>query len=700
MLKLAMVVAAAIPLAAQGWSPEWETVSATNYYFQPTPYHFMELVWATKERVAAAEESIGGFYINKLPAIYGSDYEMFCTTNDGYLVVTTNYSDMLEQWVTVTNAAYKDEFWKPTLLQVSHLTSLIIGLRSIFTGSRNDASLTNTYSAHWPWPEPWSNDVPQWVYHDASNIVWNEYGKNYIGIPPMRRPWAPNPMLEFSGDHRVYSNRPIDIINVPIWEYDNTGTAKVQERHVLKTFLCHPSDPIGTYALSRDELPPKSDYGVVACSSLVFRFETTLTNQWWNGEELSFRVRVASTNVDPVFLPFLLGNALTPMQINHNFLYFMETNDLTFTGTLPMEIPCDDFVPLDVWIEGDDPVFTNAMPPVVAEIRNFRTVAGSYNGEQYREGLASWNLSWPQMKFLHSCLTNMGTKTAMDCRLANHILAQADNATNLCADYDMDCDDLSRMSIAQEDFDVLLNSSNMLYRYNYEAEEWQESGLDVFIYASGYHGYDDPRWIATVKYASSIGLDGCQLQSSYGSVYTFSTYVIPLSEYYVRRQWPLSYDGTPRISSADIYATVAAVTNPVAIDSDLWNGETYWWYPENPMRLVGSWSFGQDDLIKNGIFLSGNWEPWINPQLVVGEFGITNTISVNGFDYLSVCQRQAVFAWGDTCSVSTNIDGSPFSVSKSGRGTVNAISMALAEWQFATNFDMYWAQYDAATNAP
>ena len=673
MRRFLLVVAAVLASAcgAFGWSDEWSDPGITNDFDVPPPRMFMELVWAVNERLIAAQSAACSFFEIGEP---GAFYQIFPGEGDaGYLVVTTNFSDEVGEYVATTSAVYRAEFWEPNAQQMDALIDGAYRAVTMMTPAP-PSSFTNRYRplAGATSPDP---SVPLWAYMRANEYLTatNRQGVHELDRP-MDFPWNENPVSAIGGRMAFADGThfPVYLVDYPVHEHPPGATLTNQ---VLKTFTCE-LEPYAAWHLvafgdTEWTSGTKADWGNYECDDLRIAWDGS--PGWWTNSAITFRIHramtdVVSTNGFDDEQPFWRQiNSLGFITGYKTVKELFATNALEVTGTLPIHVVCSNFVPYDVDIVSGGS-FTGIVPNVVARINGIRPSGyGAGSGSLFRSDYSDWNPSMTRLlrikNLLESCENRIPAKTTVAITASK---TWTTNSTWYHSDPDQfDCDDAPWLPGWGRLFEYTYTNT-VCETYDYESGAWVE---DVAPAKPGYYSAGND-----IKAAEMLVEGGVK-----STEYKFSAdrrsyrlcLAVEVGPYYASSRFPRAPEGYPRMKSCAVYL---ARTNLVQA--------SYGW-PTNSLEYYGSATFSAGT-------------PTI--KVLEGDFVLDTDIQFNADDdWLDELNSALTMAYVDgpyDCTGTAN------SSRKAVHGVVGYTISGIAEWAFTEDFTDYWDMYPACTNMP
>ena len=680
-----------IPVLSHGWSESWTT--DTNEFHITTAREYMELVWAVDELSSATK-------VTSLPFFTRSAYIDFGPIFHDYLIVETNYIDMVP-YVT-TSAAYKAEMWEPSPIQISKLIER--AYREILYWTEINTNTTLIQWGSYATPASIDDNVPWWVYTYAAEIktyVDNKMG-NFYACPPAGF-ISSNPVVSYGGRMADVGGRPYPLLEYPIHEYPFGATITQQ---VFKTFSCETDyENPGEFTLLPPEIERggysdvweglilpwnyRLDLGIHDVSNLVISWDST--NHPYVINELGFTLVYADkTNaIGPYFA--LNGNFYQPLLPNAlynplgywHILDLYATNSIEISGVLPITKTCENIIPIDLILESGNQ-YTRRVPGITAMINgivpsgrhqpsfivppnNTNTVPSS----PVRRDLVGWTDSWTVLKRIRHLIAGLPKRSHVAARTSLVSLSYYSRYLML-DDYggDTTCDDVELFA------DFGYNSTNYYYS--------SYAGMEVYAYDDGWisdvviYGkpqqkrYDDP-WdsyeIANGFLSGEVNSFGSGSKEMIGSgAARLITFAIEVDDYFVESR-PLYY---PTIGSVDIYIT-----------TNYWNATDggFIEYPSirGGLNYYTNYVFNEyptfaRDYTGTYLIMPGSNKPKIN---------------ANSIEALQDLHNATLVAADNNCTGTNKI------ARKSGAIEYHIRPVMIANWNFTTNFDAYWDMYPA-----
>lgn len=678
-----------IPVLSHGWSESWTT--DTNEFHITTAREYMELVWAVDELSSATK-------ITSLPFFTRSTYIEFGPIFHDYLIVETNYIDMVP-YIT-TSAAYKAEMWEPSPRQISKLIER--AYREILYWTEINTNTTLIQWESYATPASIDDNVPWWVYTYAAEIKTHvDYGdENFYACPPAGF-ISSNPVVSYGGRMADVGGRPYPLLEYPIHEYPFGATITQQ---VFKTFSCETDyENPGEFTLLPPEIERggysdaweglklpwnyRLDLGIHDVSNLVISWDSTLHPYVTN--ELGFTLVYADkTNaigpyfaLDEDFYQPLLPNAVyNPLGYWH-ILDLYATNSIEISGVLPITKTCENIIPIDLILESGNQ-YTHRVPGITAMINgivpsgrhqpSFIVPPNSTNSapsSPVRRDLIGWTDSWTVLKRIHHLIAELPKRSHV--RPALFMVNKSFYSTNVVlTNYSggITCDDVELLPYFgpnTTNYDYSLNTSMDVWAYD---DGWIS---DVVVYGSpageNFRRPWDSFAISGGSLSGSVSSFGLGKKEMTGScsAYMF-TFAIELDNYFVENR-PLYY---PTIGSVDIYLT------------------TNYWDTTHGFREFPS--------IRGGLNYYTNYVFDEYPQFArslvtyLTMTGINRPIiNANSAEALQDLFFEVAAKAHDNCSGGTNKS------SKNGAVEYHIRPVMIANWNFTTNFDAYWDMYPA-----
>lgn len=681
-----------IPATSYAWSESWTT--DTNEFHVTTAREYMELVWAVDELTSASRMVKIPFF--HTTHVFSGGEPLF---ND-YLIVETNYVDGVPYFTT--SATYKAEMWEPSPRQISKLIEAAYENMYLWTEIN-----TNTPIIQWePYATPGSIDdnVPWWVYTYAARLktyVDNEQG-NFYACPPAAF-ISSNPVVSYGGRMVHVNGRPYPLLEYPIHEYP-FGTTITQQ--VFKTFSCEEDDgEPGQFVL----LPPvierggwtegwnepflpwnyRLDLGIHDVENLVISWDST--THPYNTNELGFTLVYADkTNAIGTWMafetnfyqPLLPGRSYPPINY-YNILEVYATNSTEVFGSLPMNIPCTNIIPINlIFTYGNQ--YTQRVPGITAMINgivpsgrhppSFIVPPNSTNtapSSPVRRDLVGWTDSWTVLKRIRHLIAELPKRShvAACIFLVSQSYYSRYSSLN---DYDGDttCDDVELFA----DFGDISSNYNYSSYTEMDVYAYDDGWIsDVVIYGKPYSSrYDNP-WdshkIADGFLSGKVSSEGPGSKVKSGSgMATLITFAIEVDDYFVESR-PLYY---PTIGSVDIYIT-----------TNYWNA-TLGGFREFP-SIRGGLNYYTNYVFNEYPTFARDW----TGTYLIMPGSNKPTINAKSIEALQDLHYATLVAADNNCTGPDEI------AQKSGAIEYHIRPVMIANWNFTTNFDAYWDMYPA-----
>jgi len=647
----------------------------------------MELVWAVDE-LTSASRMVKFPFFHTTHRFLGNEL-LF---ND-YLIVETNYVDGVPYFTT--SAAYKAEMWEPSPRQISKLIEVAYENMYLWTEIN-----TNTPSIQWgSYATPGSIDdnVPWWVYIYAARMktYYVDIGRgNYYACPPAAF-ISSNPVVSYGGRMVHVDGRPYPLLEYPIHEYPFGATITQQ---VFKTFSCEEDDgePVQFVllppVLDRGEegfYDPLShwnyrlDLGIHDVENLVISWDST--THPYSTNELGFTLVYADkTNAIGPMLAFYSNNyqQLLPLRsyppINYdNILINYATNSTEVFGSLPMNIPCTNIIPINlIFTSGNQ--YTQRVPGITAMINGI-VPSGRHDPifavppnstDSVRWGFAGWTDSWTVLRRIRHLIAELPKRSHVAARIS--LVEQSHYSRySVLNNYDggTTCDDVELFA------DFGDNSTN----YNYSSY----AGMEVYAYDNGWisdvvvYGrphhmhYDDP-WesyvIAKGFLSGKVSSEGLGSKEKSGSgMARLITFAIEVDNYFVESR-PLYY---PTIGSVDIYIT-----------TNYWTATDF--LNERP-EIRGGLNYYTNYVFDEYPTFARDW----SGTYLIMPGSNKPTINANSTEALQDLHYATLVAADNNCTGTNEL------AKKSGAIEYRIRPVMIANWNFTTNFDAYWDMYPA-----
>lgn len=500
------------------------------------------------------------------------------------------------------------------------------------------------------------------------------------------------------------NGRPYPLLEYPIHEYPFGATITQQ---VFKTFSCEEDDDEpGQFVL----LPPvierggfsewwyepllpwnyRLDLGIHDVENLVISWDST--THPYNTDELGFTLVYADkTNAIGPFMafetnfyqPLLQWRSYPPINY-YNILEVYATNSTEVFGSLPMNIPCTNIIPINlIFTSGNQ--YTQRVPGITAMIngivpsgRHQPSFIGPPNSTSIapsspvRGDLVGWTDSWTVLKRIRHLIAGLPKRSHVAACISLVSMSRYSRYLSL-DDYDGDttCDDVELFADFGDNsanYDYSSNTGMEVYAYD---DGWIS---DVVIYGAPSQTYSDDPWdsyeIANGFLRGRVSSFGSGSKEMSGSgAARLITFAIKVDDYFVENR-PLYY---PTIGSVDIYittnywnTTAGGFREFPSIRGGL-NYYTNYVFDEYPTFARGGGTF---------LLMPGPNKPTINAKSI---------------EALQDLHYATLVAADNNCTGSSTNK----IAEKSGAIEYRIRPVMIANWNFTTNFDAYWDMYPA-----